>query len=56
MDKHLQCVVEGCQTKFTAANEKDILDQVARHAANEHGVTEVSPDLLAKVRAAIRDA
>jgi predicted small metal-binding protein len=56
MEKHLQCVVEGCETHFTASNEEEILKQVATHAATDHGVTEVSPELLAKVRSAIRDA
>jgi predicted small metal-binding protein len=56
MEKHLQCVVEGCYTHFTAKNEEEILEQVATHAAHDHGVTEVSPELLAGVRSAIREA
>ena len=56
MEKHLQCVVEGCKAQFAAENEEEILKQVATHAAHNHGVTEVSPELVAKVRSAIRDA
>jgi predicted small metal-binding protein len=58
MGKHLQCgdVVDGCKAKFAAENDEEILKQVATHAAHAHGVTEVSPELIAKVRAAIRDA
>ncbi len=58
MEKHLQCgdVVDGCKAKFTAGSEEEILKQVAAHAAQAHGVTEVSPELVAKVRSAIRDA
>ena len=58
MEKHLLCgdVVDGCKVKFTAENEEEILKQVAAHAARDHGVTEVSPELVAKVRSAIRDA
>ena len=56
MEKHLQCVVEGCEAQFSAENEEEILKQVATHAAHDHGVTEASPELVAKVRSAIRDA
>lgn len=58
MGKHLQCgdVVDGCKAKFTAENEEEILKQVAAHAAHAHGVTEASPELIAKVRSAIREA
>ena len=58
MEKHLLCgdVVDGCKATFTAGNEEEILRQVAAHAAQAHGVTEVSPELAAKVRSAIRDA
>ena len=56
MEKHLHCVVEGCKAQFTAENDEEILKQVATHAAQDHGVTEVSPDLLATIRSAIRQA
>ena len=53
--KHLQCVVEGCEAKIATENEEELLKQVATHAAQAHGVTKVDPELLAKVRSAIRD-
>jgi len=56
MGKHLQCVVEGCKAQFAAEDEEQILKQVAKHAERDHGVPEVSPELAAKVRSAIRDA
>jgi predicted small metal-binding protein len=55
MGKHLQCVVDGCKAHFAAENEEEILKQVAKHAAHDHGVAEVSPELVARVRSAIRD-
>lgn len=55
MGKQLQCVVDGCRAHFSAENEEEILKQVAKHAEHDHGVTEVSPELSAKVRSAIRD-
>ncbi|HET9370935.1 MAG TPA: DUF1059 domain-containing protein [Vicinamibacterales bacterium] len=53
--KHIACghVVPGCDFKASAATEEDLLKQVAAHAAAAHGVTEVTPDLAAKLKAAI---
>ena len=54
MSKKLTCVVEGCEFKFEEPTEERILEKVARHADHDHGVKEVPPELLAKVKAAIR--
>lgn len=56
MSKKLTCVVEGCEFKFEAATEESLLQKVGEHAAAEHGVKEVPPELLAKVKAAIRES
>lgn len=56
MSKKLTCVVEGCEFKFEAATEESLLQKVGEHAATEHGVKEVPPELLAKVKAAIRES
>jgi predicted small metal-binding protein len=47
-------VVPGCGFTASAATEDDLLAQVVAHAKHEHGVTEVTPELTAKVKAAIR--
>ena len=54
--KHIACgdIVTGCTFTASAGTEEELLEQVAAHAAHEHGVTEVSPELAAKVRAAIQ--
>jgi predicted small metal-binding protein len=56
MTKHIACndVVNGCAFEASAANEDELLKQVTAHAAKEHGVTEVTPELAAKVKAAIQ--
>ncbi|MGE0456035.1 MAG: DUF1059 domain-containing protein [Vicinamibacteria bacterium] len=56
MTKHIACndVVEGCAFKASAASEDELLRQVTAHAAKDHGVTEVTPELAAKVKAAIQ--
>ena len=54
--KNIACadVVPGCAFTATAATEEDLLRQVAAHAAHDHGVVEMTPELAAKVRAAIK--
>ena len=56
MKKHIACnnVVPGCSFTASAATEEELMRLVAEHAAHSHGVTEVTPDLAAKVQAAIR--
>ena len=56
MKKHIACgdVVPGCEFTVSAATEEELLRKVAEHGAKEHGVTEISPELAAKVKAAIR--
>jgi predicted small metal-binding protein len=55
MAKHIACgnVVDGCAFKADAATEDELLKQVVAHAAKDHGVTDVTPELAAKVKAAI---
>lgn len=45
-------VVPGCAATFTAESEPELLDQVAVHARQEHGLDEVPPELTAQVLAA----
>ena len=54
-EKYIACasVVPGCGFEATAASEDEILQMVAAHAAHDHGVTEITPELAAKVKAAI---
>ncbi|MCA1713005.1 MAG: DUF1059 domain-containing protein [Actinobacteria bacterium] len=49
-------VVPGCAGTFTGATEDDVLAQVAPHAAQAHGLTDVSPELVQQIRDKIRDA
>jgi predicted small metal-binding protein len=56
MTKHIACgdVVDGCAFTAEAATEAELVDKVKAHAANEHGVKDVTPELAAKVKAAIQ--
>jgi len=56
MAQHIACgdVVQGCQFTAEARTEEELLAAVKAHAAEDHGVREVTPELAAKVKAAIR--
>jgi predicted small metal-binding protein len=56
MTKHIACgdVVEGCPFTAEAATEGELVDKVKAHAAEKHGVKDVTPELAAKVKAAIQ--
>ena len=57
MEKRVACndVVPGCSFTATAATEEELLRKVMAHASQDHGVTDVTPELAAKVKSAIRD-
>lgn len=46
-------VVPGCDARFTAETEDDVLRQVGAHAARDHGMSDVPDSVLAAVRAGI---
>jgi predicted small metal-binding protein len=46
-------VVPGCGFTASADTEGELIEKVAAHAAHDHGVTAVTPELVAKVKAAI---
>ena len=56
MAKQIACndVMKGCAFTATAQTEEDLLKQVTEHAATAHGVKDVTPELAAQVKAAIR--
>jgi predicted small metal-binding protein len=56
--KEFRCgdLVPGCPTTFQSESEEGILQQVAAHARDEHGMDEVPPEVVDKVRAEISEA
>jgi predicted small metal-binding protein len=56
-DKYIACaaLVPDCPFEATAPTEEELLEMVAAHARHTHGITEVTPELAAKVKAAIHD-
>ena len=56
MKYQLACgdVMPGCAQTFDAGDKDVLLGQVARHAAADHGITEITPEVLAAVDSKIR--
>jgi predicted small metal-binding protein len=48
-------VVPDCDASWARSSEDEILVEVARHAAEVHGITEPPPELVAAVRARITE-
>ena len=57
MEKRIACndVVPGCPFTAEAATEEDLLNKIVTHASHAHGVTDVTPELAARVKSAISD-
>ena len=55
-DKYIACaaIVPDCSFTATAATEEELLKKVVAHAAHDHGITEVTPELAERVRSAIK--
>lgn len=55
--KHIACadIVPGCSFTAEAATEEELVQKVVAHAADGHGITEVTPELASKVKAAIKN-
>ncbi len=46
-------IVAGCTAKLEAGSEDELMAKVADHARDEHGVTEITPELAAQVKGAV---
>ena len=55
MTYSLSCgdVMPGCAATFTADSEDELLGLVAPHAAADHGIDEITPEVLEAVKGAI---
>lgn len=55
--KEFRCgdLVPGCTTTFQGESDEEILEQVAIHARDEHGMDEVPPEVVDEVRAGISE-
>jgi predicted small metal-binding protein len=49
-------IVPGCDTKIQGENDDEVLQKVAVHAREAHGMDEVPPEVQDNVRSKITDA
>ena len=47
-------VMPGCAATFEADSEEELLAQVAPHAAEAHGIAEITPEVLEAVQGAVK--
>jgi predicted small metal-binding protein len=47
-------IVPDCPFTASAETEEELVKKVIAHAAHDHGIIEVTPELAAKVKAAIK--
>ena len=54
--KYIACaeIVPDCPFTASAPTEEELMERVAAHAAHDHGIAEVTPELAARVKAAIK--
>lgn len=57
MAKQISCRDVGVDCDFQARGNtvEEVLQKCAAHASSAHGISEIPPELIAKVQAAIRD-
>ena len=57
MDKSLACgdVVAGCKTVLNGKDEAEVLLRATAHAKSAHQMEVLSPEIVAKAKAAIKD-
>lgn len=57
MAKSIKCMDVGvdCDFEARAENETELMKKVQEHARTAHGFKDIPPELVAKVKSAIRD-
>lgn len=46
-------VMADCEARFESADRDQLLSEIARHIADVHGITEITPDILDAVTSQI---
>jgi len=57
MEKVIRCRDVGfdCEGVIKAKTEKEALELVAEHAKNEHGLNEVTPEVVEKIKSVMTE-
>jgi predicted small metal-binding protein len=56
--KQFRCgeLIPGCEAAFQGETEDEVLAQVGAHARDEHGMDEVPPEVIDRIRASMSEA
>lgn len=56
MKYRLACgdVMPGCAATFESGDQSELMSAVASHAAADHGITEITPEIAAAVQGKIQ--
>jgi predicted small metal-binding protein len=56
--KQFRCgeLIPGCEAAFQGETEDEVLAQVGAHARDEHGMDEVPPEVVDRIRASMSEA
>ena len=46
-------VMPGCDARLETSSRDELMEQVAEHVASAHGITEITPEILASVESKI---
>ena len=57
MAKMMKCgdLMPGCNAVIEGKDDTEVMAKASEHASQKHGVKTVSPDMAAKVKAAIKE-
>jgi predicted small metal-binding protein len=47
-------IMPGCSTRFESSDRTDLMNDVARHAADAHGISTITPDVLTAIEGRIQ--
>jgi predicted small metal-binding protein len=50
---HCGELVPGCAAQFEGESEEEIMQRIAAHARDEHGMDEVPPEVVDQIRAVL---
>ena len=55
--KEFRCgeLIPGCEAAFHGDTDDEVLEQIATHAREDHGMDEVPPEVVDQIRASISE-
>ncbi len=54
MALRLECIVSGCEAVVNSETEEEVMNQVAEHARDAHGLEEIDSAMAENIKSAIQ--